>query len=260
VDLLLQQGIAPGITVDAGTTAMAGSPAERITDGLDGLRDQLEQCFALGARFAKWSAGFAVSDTLPSPRCLRMNAMAIARYAALCQAQGLVPVVDIDLSRDGDHGIERCEEASAQVLRAVFAEMHAENVLLEGMLLRTSMVLPGIDCAREATVPEIAAATLRCLRRHVPAAIPAIVFRSGGQDHVRATLHLGAINHMSARKPWVLSFAFRRALQDEALSIWQGIDGNRVAAQQAFFHRARCVSSAAVGRYTSAMESSTAVA
>jgi fructose-bisphosphate aldolase class I len=254
VDVVLRQGIAPGVSIDRGTRALHGSPGEHLTEGLDTLPDRLDEFAALGARFAKWRAAFSLSSTLPSPACLRANAIAIGRYAAICQERHMVPAVELALASDGAHTIERCEEAFGQVLRAVFDEMHARRILLEGMVLQPDMILPGAACPKPSTAVEIAAATLRCLRRHVPAAVPVVVFRSGGQDHARATLHLGAINHQTIRKPWVLSFAFGRALQEEALELWRGMEANRISAQQAFYHRARCISAAAVGRFPSAIE------
>jgi len=259
VEVLLRQGIAPGVSVDRGTAPLPGSPEEHVTDGVDSLRDRLGEFVARGARFAKWRASFSLNDSLPSPACLRANSIAIGRYAAICQERHVVPVVELALASGGSHTIERCEEAFGQVLRAVFDELHARRILLEGLVLQPDMILPGAACLTPSTAMQIAGATLRCLRRHVPAAVPVVVFRSSGQDHARATLHLGAINHITNRKPWVLSFAFGRALQDEALDLWRGLDANRIAAQQGFYHRARCVSSAAVGRYTSALERPAAV-
>ena len=259
VDVLLRQGVAPGVSIDRGTTPLPGSPGEHVTDGLDTLPARLDQFASLGARFAKWRAAFSLSSTLPSPACLRANSIAIGRYAATCQERHVIPVVELALAGDGCHTIERCEEAYGQVLRAVFDEMHARKILLEGMVLQADMILPGPACSRLSTANEIADATLRCLGRHVPAAVPVVVFRSGGQDHARATVHLGAINHQAIRKPWILSFAFGRALQEEALELWRGMDANRTSAQQAFYHRARCVSAAAVGRYASTIERPAAV-
>ncbi|HWT79432.1 MAG TPA: class I fructose-bisphosphate aldolase, partial [Candidatus Methylomirabilis sp.] len=208
--------------------------------------------------FAKWRAAIVVSDTLPSAACVHANAHALARYAALCQEQGFVPIVEPEVLMDGSHTLERCEEVTGNVLHAVFDALHDQEVSLDGMLLKPNMVISGKECARQASGKEIAFATLRCLTRHVPAAVPGIVFLSGGQDHVAATMHLAAINQLEGSKPWKLSFSYGRALQDEALQAWHGKKENVKAGQQAFFHRAKCDSAAALGRYTPAMERETA--
>jgi fructose-bisphosphate aldolase class I len=254
-DLLAQQGIIPGIKVDNGAKPLAGSPGENMTEGLDGLRDRLKEYREMGARFAKWRAVIAVSDTLPSATCVKVNAHALARYAALCQEQGIVPIVEPEVLMDGPHSIERCEEVTADVLHAVFNALFDQKVTLEGMLLKPNMVISGIKCAEQASVKEVALATVRCLSRHVPTAVPGIVFLSGGQSYLHATEHLSAINQLDAPKPWKLSFSYGRALQDEALKAWQGKNENLKAGQQAFYHRAKCDSAAALGRYTRAMES-----
>jgi fructose-bisphosphate aldolase class I len=259
-DVLAQQGILPGIKVDNGAKPLAGAPGENITEGLDGLRERLAEYRSMGARFAKWRAVIAVSDTLPSAACVNANAHALARYAALCQEKGIVPIVEPEVLMDGAHTIERCEEVTANVLHAVFDALFDQNVALQGMLLKPNMVISGIKCARQASVEEVAAATVRCLRRHVPAAVPGIVFLSGGQNHIMATEHLSAINQLDAAKPWVLSFSYGRALQDEALNAWRGKSGNVNAGQQAFYHRAKCDSAAAVGKYNRAMEDRAAAA
>jgi len=254
-DLLTKQGILPGIKVDDGAKPLAGSPGETVTEGLDGLRERLINYRAMGARFAKWRAVIAVSDTLPSTACVQANAHALARYAALCQEQGVVPIVEPEVLMDGSHTIERCEEVTGAVLRAVFSTLSNQRVALEGMLLKPNMVIAGMKCARQASVQEVAATTLRCLQRHVPAAVPGIVFLSGGQDHLAATMHLSAINQLEGPKPWRISFSYGRALQDEALKAWGGKKENLKEGQQAFYHRAQCDSAAALGRYTPAMES-----
>ena len=257
-EVLAHQGILPGIKVDNGAKPLAGSPGENITEGLDGLRDRLKEYREIGARFAKWRAVLAVSDTLPSATCVHVNAHALARYAALCQEQGVVPIVEPEVLMDGSHTIERCEEVTGEVLHAVFNALFDQKVALEGMLLKPNMVIPGKACAKQASVEEVALATLRCLSRHVPAAVPGIVFLSGGQDHLAATTHLNAINRLDGPKPWKLSFSYGRALQDEALRAWRGKNENLKAGQQAFYHRAKCDSAAARGRYTAAMESESA--
>jgi len=261
VELVATGGMIPGIKVDASTRPMAGAPGERITEGLDGLRDRLEAYRRMGARFAKWRAVFAISsDGLPTPRCIHANADALARYAALCQEQGLVPIVEPEVLMNGAHTIDHCEDVTAHVLQHVFDELFEQNVSLEGMLLKPNMVIAGDDCPQQASVQDVAAATLRTLARHVPPAVPAIVFLSGGQDHVLATEHLSAINQMDAPRPWTLSFSYGRALQDEGLAIWQGRRENVAAAQRAFYHRAKCDSAAALGRYRGEMENESASA
>jgi fructose-bisphosphate aldolase, class I len=258
--VLAQQGIIPGIKVDNGAKPLANSPGENITEGLDGLRDRLKEYRDMGARFAKWRAVIAVSDTLPSAPCINANAHALARYAALCQEQGVVPIVEPEVLMDGSHAIERCEEVTDNVLHAVFNALFDQKVSLEGMLLKPNMVIAGIKCSEPASVKEVAIATVRCLNRHVPAAVPGVVFLSGGQNHVVATEHLSAINRLDGPRPWKLSFSYGRALQDEALKAWNGKNENLKAAQQAFYHRAKCDSAAALGRYTPAMEGELAAA
>jgi fructose-bisphosphate aldolase, class I len=259
-ELLIRQGIIPGIKVDNGAKPLAGSPAERVTEGLDGLRERLQAYRKLGARFAKWRAVIEVSDTLPSASCVQVNAHALARYAAICQEQGVVPIVEPEVLMDGPHTIERCEEVTGNVLHVVFDALFDQNVSLEDMLLKPNMVISGKACGTQASVKDVAIATLRCLRRHVPAAVPGIVFLSGGQDHVVATAHLSAINELEGSKPWKLSFSYGRALQDEALEAWRGRPENLEAGQRAFYHRAKCDSAAALGRYTPSMETESLVA
>ncbi len=259
-DLLAQQGIMPGIKVDNGAKPLAGSPGENITEGLDGLRDRLKEYREMGARFAKWRAVIAVSDTLPSATCVNVNAHALARYAALCQEQGVIPIVEPEVLMDGAHTIERCEEVTSNVLHAVFNALFEQKVSLESMLLKPNMVISGKDCAKQASVGDVALATVRCLRRHVPAAVPGIVFLPGGQNHLVATAHLSAINQVEGPRPWKLSFSYGRALQDEALKAWRGKSENLKAGQQAFYHRAKCDGAAAIGKYTTAMEGEQAAA
>jgi fructose-bisphosphate aldolase class I len=255
VEVLAKQGIIPGIKVDNGAKVLAGSPEEKVTEGLDGLRDRLRNYAAMGARFAKWRAVMKITDTLPSPTCVNVNAHALARYAALCQEQGIVPIVEPEVLMDGAHTIERCDEVTSAVLHAVFDALFVQEVGLEGMLLKPNMVIAGKECRRQAPVDEVAAATLRCLRRHVPAAVPGIVFLSGGQSDLLATAHLNAINRLDWPKPWKLSFSYGRGLQDPAIEAWRGRQQNLKAGQRAFYHRAKCNGAAAVGRYTSALES-----
>jgi len=254
VKLIEAAGSVPGIKVDAGAKPLAGSPGETITEGLDGLRERLMTYRQIGARFAKWRAVIRIGQGLPTATCVESNAEALARYAALCQEQDLVPIVEPEVLMDGVHTIDRCAEVSERVLRAVFDRLFAHRVRLEATLLKPSMVIAGSGCAHQATVAEVAAATLRTLERHVPPAVPAIVFLSGGQDHLLATEHLNAINRLDAHKPWILSFSFARALQDEAMETWRGRSENVSSAQRAFYHRARCDSAAVAGRYGSALE------
>lgn len=243
-------GMLPGIKVDLGAKPLAGWPEERVTEGLDGLRERLAEYRMLGATFAKWRAVFGVSNTLPTAACVAANAHALARYARLCQEQELVPIVEPEVLMDGDHTIERCEEVTGTVLQAVFAALFEQGVSLEGMLLKPNMVVPGIACPQQESVEDVAMATLRSLRRHVPPAVPGIVFLSGGQNDVLATQHLNAINQAEGPKPWPLTFSYGRALQDAALATWGGKPEMLPMAQQAFYHRARCNSLAAVGAYT----------
>jgi fructose-bisphosphate aldolase class I len=255
VTLLTERGVVPGIKVDAGARPLAGAPGELVTEGLDGLRDRLGEYRRLGARFAKWRAVFRIGDWRPTASCMRANAEALARYASLCQEQGLVPIVEPEVLMDGAHPLARCEEVTGQVLQAVFDALFEQNVALEGILLKPNMVTAGHDCPKQASVEEVAAATLRTLARHVPPAVPAIVFLSGGQDPRLATEHLAAINRLPGPKPWKLSFSYGRALQDEAMERWHGQKENVGAGQKAFYHRAMCDSAAALGRYGSEMES-----
>lgn len=252
-EVLQRQGILPGIKVDAGAKALAGYPGEKITEGLDGLRERLAEYRELGARFTKWRAVIAIGDGIPTRFCIDANAHALARFAALSQEAGLVPIVEPEVLMDGDHSIERCEEVTQITLGAVFAHLLAHRVELEGMVLKPNMVVSGSQCPRQAGVEEVAAATVRCLRRTVPAAVPGIVFLSGGQSPRLATAHLNAMNALGAH-PWELSFSYGRALQDEALKAWRGERANVPAAQRAFLHRAKCVSAARSGRYSESME------
>ena len=253
-EVLSKQGIIPGIKVDSGARVLAGSPEEKVTEGLDGLRDRLKEYAGLGARFAKWRAVIRITDRLPSSVCVNVNAHALARYAALCQEQGIVPIVEPEILMDGPHTLERCEDVTSSVLHTVFHALFEQCVRLEGMLLKPSMVIAGNECPKQSSLQEVAAATLRCLRRHVPAAVPGIVFLSGGQPSITATAHLDAINRLAGPKPWPISFSYGRALQDVALETWHGQKENLKASQQAFYHRAKCNSEAAMGRYTDELE------
>jgi fructose-bisphosphate aldolase, class I len=252
--LLSGRGIAPGIKVDEGAKALARYPGDRVTEGLDGLRERLAEYRQLGARFAKWRAVIDIDERdIPTAFAIRANAHALARYAALCQEEDLVPIVEPEVLMDGAHGIERCEAVTAQVLEAVFAELDAHRVLLEGILLKPNMVIAGMKCLRQAGVQEVAAATIRCLRRRVPAAVPGIVFLSGGQSAEDATDHLNAMNAIG-RQPWELSFSYGRALQAPVLAAWQGLDANVAAAQRALAKRCHLNGLARTGSYARSME------
>jgi fructose-bisphosphate aldolase, class I len=251
---LAVQGILPGIKVDTGAKPLAGSSDETVTEGLDGLRDRLREYRGTDARFAKWRAVIHVTDSLPSSACVSANAHALARYASLCQEQELVPIVEPEVLMDGSHTIERCEDVTSAVLHAVFNALFDQGVTLEGMLLKPNMVVAGKACTRQPAVNEVATATLRCLRRHVPAAVPGIVFLSGGQNARLATAHLNAINRLPGPKPWKISFSYGRALQDPALEAWHGQEENLAAGQTALYRRASYNSAASIGEYTDDME------
>jgi fructose-bisphosphate aldolase, class I len=258
IQVLSKQGILPGIKVDTGAKPLAGFPGETVTEGLDGLRERLSAYRDMGARFAKWRAVIHISDALPSRACISANAHALARYAALCQEQDLVPIVEPEVLMDGSHSIERCEEVTGVVLHTVFDALFEQRVALECMLLKPNMVISGKECASQASVVEVATATLRCVRRHVPATVPGIVFLSGGQADRVATAHLNAINRLPGAKPWRISFSYGRALQDHALEAWHGRDENLAAGRQVLFQRARCNSAASLGKYTDEMEATPA--
>jgi fructose-bisphosphate aldolase class I len=249
--LLESKGIIPGIKVDKGAKPLALAEGETITEGLDGLRERLAEYRELGARFAKWRATYSISDSLPSEYCMWTNAHALARYAALCQEAGLVPIVEPEVLMDGDHTIERSFHVTSRVLFAVFTELADQKVQLEGTLLKPNMVLSGYDASERAGVDEVAHETIRCFKRHVPAAVPGIVFLSGGQSDEDATAHLNAMNKLGPH-PWQLSFSYGRALQAAALSAWAG--ENLEAGQRAFYHRAKMNSAARSGLYAPEME------
>jgi fructose-bisphosphate aldolase class I len=255
VKAITDAGIIPGIKVDTGAKGMAGHPGEKITEGLDGLRDRLTEYSQMGARFAKWRAVIAVGDGIPSRNCIEANAHALARYAALCQEADLVPVVEPEVLMDGEHTLQRCNEVTEEVLRTVFAQLYSQRVMLEGMLLKPNMVLPGLTCPKQETVDEVADATVSCLLRTVPAAVPGIAFLSGGQSAELASERLNVMNvRFESRLPWALSFSFARAIQQPALEIWQGDVSHVSAAQQALYHRARCNQLARRGEYNATME------
>jgi fructose-bisphosphate aldolase class I len=257
VKILIEAGVIPGIKVDSGAKELAGHPGEKVTEGLDGLRDRLQAYFQMGARFAKWRAVIAIGEGLPSWGCIEANAHALARYAALCQEAGLVPVVEPEVVMDGAHTMEQCCEVTDKVLRTVFSELIAQRVVLEGMVLKPNMVLPGISSSSQLTLDDVADATVNCFLRSVPAAVPAIAFLSGGQPAELATARLNAMNaRFKSRLPWALAFSFARAIQQPALEIWSGRQENVAAAQQALYHRALCNKAARSGEYSSEMEKS----
>ena len=245
----------PGVKVDSGAKDMAGHPGEKITESLDGLQGRLAEYFRLGARFAKWRAVFAVGEGIPSRDCIEANTQLLARCAALCQEVGLVPVVEPEVLMDGAHTQERCGEVTEEILRTMFNQLYTEQVLLEGMVLKPNMVLPGSTCPTQNTVNEVADATVKCLLRAAPAAVPGIAFLSGGQSGELATARLNAMNvRFKSRLPWALAFSFARAIQQPALEIWRGKQANVLAAQQELYHRAWCNRAARRGKYEAAME------
>ena len=278
--VLADAGIIPGIKVDTGAKDLAGHPGEKITEGLDGLRERLAEYFQMGARFAKWRAVIAIGAGIPSRSCLEANAHALARYAALCQEAGLVPVVEPEVVMDGEHTLEQCRKVTEEVLRNVFIQLNCQRVMLEGIILKPSMVLPGLSCPPHEEVKEVAVgeqqyqvrltdrqpdemqdvyevadATVNCLLRTVPAAVPGIAFLSGGQSAELASARLNAMNvRFKSRLPWALAFSFARAIQQPALEIWRGEDANVKVAQQALLHRAKCNRAARRGEYAAALE------
>jgi fructose-bisphosphate aldolase class I len=255
IKALTDKGIIPGIKVDAGAKDMAGHPGEKITEGLDGLRDRLREYAGMGLRFAKWRAVITIGENTPTKACIEANAHALARYAALCQEAGLVPVVEPEVLMDGDHTIERCLEVTEQVLHCVFGQLYKQGVVLEGMILKPNMVVPGLKCSIQKTVYEVADATIQCFLRVVPAAVHGIAFLSGGQSAELASARLNAMNvkYMS-KLPWEVAFSFARAIQQPALEIWRGKDSNVKEAQKALYHRALCNFEARQGIYNQGLE------
>jgi fructose-bisphosphate aldolase class I len=251
---LAQHGMLPGIKVDLGAKPLAGFPGETITEGLDGLRERLAEYGRLGAKFAKWRAVIDIGAGIPTSYAIDANAEALARYAALCQEAGIVPIVEPEVLMDGGHTLERCEEVTNAVLESVFAHLFDARIYLEGILLKPNMVVSGKKCPQKAAPEQVAEATLRCLKRHVPSAVPGIAFLSGGQTPTEATLHLSLINAAGA-SPWALTFSYGRALQEPALKSWGGQAATLQAGQQALFMRAKLNGLAAVGAYKSSMES-----
>jgi fructose-bisphosphate aldolase class I len=251
--LLAKKGIIPGIKVDKGPVDIPNFPGEVVTEGLDGLRGRLKEYKELGAKFAKWRAVITIGDGIPTYTCLEANAHALARYAALCQEAGIVPIVEPEVLLDGNHTVERCQDVTEQTLKVTFTALFLHRVHLEGMILKPSMVVSGKDNARQAGVEEVAERTICCLKRTVPSAVPGIAFLSGGQSAVSATEHLNAMNRMGPA-PWQVSFSYARALQDPALKAWKGDAANVAAAQKIFYHRAKMNSAARSGKYKKEME------
>jgi fructose-bisphosphate aldolase class I len=251
-EVLAAKGVVPGIKVDTGAHDLAGLPGEKVTEGLDGLRARLEEYRGLGARFAKWRAVITIGDGIPTDACIHANAHALARYASLCQEQGLVPIVEPEVLMDADNTLEVCREVTTRTLHATFDELYGLGIDLQGTLLKPNMVIPGKGCSDQASPQRIAEATVDCFRGVVPAAVPGIVFLSGGQSEVQATENLDAINRIGG--PWALSFSYGRALQASALSEWGGDPANAEAAQAAFVHRARMNALAVAGEWNAELE------
>jgi fructose-bisphosphate aldolase, class I len=255
VKVLTDAGIIPGIKVDTGAKDLAGFPGEKVTEGLDGLAARFQEYVRMGARFAKWRAVIAIGAGIPSRGCIEANAQALARYAAICQEAGLVPVVEPEVLMDGPHNLPRCFEATEEVLRAVFNQLNVQRVMLEGIILKPNMVLPGKNCPHQDDVEQVADSTVKCLLRTVPAAVPGVAFLSGGQSGELASARLNAMNlRFKLRLPWALAFSFARAIQQPALEIWSGREANVNASQEALLHRAACNHAARRGEYTPAME------
>jgi len=253
-EYLKKNAILPGIKVDAGAQDMALHPGEKVTEGLDGLAKRMDDYFKAGARFAKWREVYGITDSNPTPLGIHANAEALASYAAICQSEGIVPIVEPEVLIDGDHTMERCDEVTEAVLHAVFQALHRHKVILENIILKPSMVVPGKDRPPKATPEQVAAATVRVLLRTVPAAVPGIYFLSGGQRPEEATANLNAMNVMFPNAPWQLSFSYGRALQDPVINAWAGRAENGLAAQQAFSRRARMNGLARSGKWTADME------
>jgi fructose-bisphosphate aldolase, class I len=255
IKLLKNAGIIPGIKVDTGAKDLAGHPGEKITEGLDGLRERLAAYYQLGARFAKWRAVIKIGERIPSHGCIEANAHALARYAALCQEAGIVPIVEPEVLTDGDHSIERCYETTQQVLHIVFNQLYAQKVAFDLMILKPNMVMPGKECSRQADVAQVAEATVTCLLRAVPAAVRGVAFLSGGQSCALASAHLNVMNvKYRSRLPWPVTFSYARAIQQPALQIWRGLGVNVKAAQEALLYRAECNRAARQGKYSEEME------
>lgn len=253
VSLIEQAGSIPGIKVDTGAKDMAGHPNEKVTEGLDGLRERLEEYFELGARFAKWRAVINIGDGIPSRGCISANTHALARYAALCQENGIVPIVEPEVIMDGSHTAETCYEVTSSVLKALYAQLDEQNVYLEGSILKPNMIVSGTECPTQASVQQVAEMTLDCFNKCVPQDVPGIIFLSGGQADELATAHLDAINKMGPHS-WKISFSYGRALQAAPLKTWSGKPENVSAAQAAFTHRASMNKLASLGEWNASLE------
>lgn len=255
VEVITEAGIIPGIKVDLGEENLAAHPGEKITAGLDGLRERLAEYSKMGARFAKWRAVIALGEDIPSRGCIEANMQTLARYATLCQEVGLVPIIEPEVLMDGDHTLARCREVTEEVLRTLFIELFHQGVTLEGLILKPNMILPGLTCPRQESVDELAEVTVSTFRRVVPAAVPAIAFLSGGQSGELAAARLNAMNaKFKGDLPWILTFSFARAIQHPAMEIWDGKESNVPAAQVAISHRAKCCWAARRGEYSKAIE------
>jgi fructose-bisphosphate aldolase class I len=253
-ELLKNKGIIPGIKVDKGTLTLPGSAGEKVTQGLDGLSERLKEYRNLGAQFAKWRAVITIGDGIPTTRCIDANAQGLSHYAAICQEEGLVPIVEPEVLMNGEHNIDRCEHVTLEALQRVFYQLYLQGVQLEGMLLKPNMVISGLECSDQATADEVAEATIRCFKRVLPPALPGVVFLSGGQSSIVATENLNAMNKRSRDLPWQLSFSYGRALQETTLQAWKGDSANISDAKKAFYHRARCNGAARFGKYSENME------
>ncbi len=251
---LQKNGVIPGIKVDLGAKPLAGFPGETITEGLDGLRDRLAEYYKLGARFAKWRAVIDIGENIPTHYAIEANAEGLARYAALCQEANIVPIVEPEVLMDGSHTIERCEQVTNHVLERVFVRLNMARIALEGMVLKPNMVISGKKCAQQASAEQVAELTVRCLKRHVPAAVPGVAFLSGGQSPAQATEHLSLMNRLGPL-PWKLTFSYGRALQETALEAWGGKPANYGSGQAAYLKRAKLNGLATSGRYENRMES-----
>lgn len=250
VDVLKGKGMIPGIKVDTGAKDLALHAGEQVTEGLDGLRERLEEYSSLGAQFAKWRAVINISDALPSAACIKANAHALARYAALCQEANMVPMVEPEMIMDGSHSIERCYAVTAQVLKTLFTELAEQGVALEGTILKVSMVLAGKDAAVQSSEAEVAAQTVKCLKENVPSNVAGVVFLSGGQSDAKSTVHLNLMHQLGEALPWPLSFSYGRGIQQPALKAWAANRADVAGAQKLLVHRAHMNGLAAEGKYT----------
>ena len=261
VDVIKEKGLIPGIKVDTGAKDLAGHPNEKVTEGLDGLRDRIAEYYQMGARFAKWRAVITIGDGIPSRACIDANAHALARYAGLCQEGGLVPIVEPEVLINGDHTLERCYEVTEETLHTVFDHLYRQDIAFDQMILKPSMVISGKGCSKQASVDEVADATVQCLLNTVPAQVPGIAFLSGGQTPERAAAHLNAMNAKHRERfPWRVTFSYARAIQQPALEHWGGDDAKAADAQKLAYHRAKCNSAASMGKYTADMEKEPAMA